>query len=626
MRLSFLLSTLVALLFISNTVLKAQGIDGLQQQVASSTGKEKLIALQELTTVYQKINLDTSVLYARQSIELAATLNNDSLLADARLRICPPFHFQGAADSVRKYALLAREEGLRLQSPEIHSYACQLIASSYERQSLHDEALQFNLESLAGYQSFNDSIGIGAISNNLSRLYAKIGNLDEALAYALKAEHVAEKTKRKVSAGLAATNIAGIYDKLGKENKTREYLNKAKQIFTRDSFPRRYTGVLELAGSLHLNHGKVDSAILCFEQILAIHKELGNRNSEAVTLGNLGSLYQEVQAWDKSYSYLRKSLQLKQALKDQNAIAYDLTNLGIHFDLQNKIDSAENYYLQAVQMANTYDLSFVKETVTKQLFELYEKTEQYKKALDYHQQYFEHQEETKGLATQQIIASLEVKYETEKKERKIEQLSLQNQVQRSKSTSLAIGLTSLLLLAALLIAIVLYRRKNEQKLHRLEQEVHHQEMITLDQKVAFKTRQLASHALHMVQKNKVLQEIKSEVVHLSKNSDPNSRKALRALNRRIDLDIRSDEDWDTFKLYFEQTNQNFYTNLAKVNNELSPTELRLCTLIKLNLNIKETAAVLNIEPTSVKTARHRLRKKLQLDHGQDLAAFIRQVA
>jgi DNA-binding CsgD family transcriptional regulator len=63
-----------------------------------------------------------------------------------------------------------------------------------------------------------------------------------------------------------------------------------------------------------------------------------------------------------------------------------------------------------------------------------------------------------------------------------------------------------------------------------------------------------------------------------------------------------------------------------VNDELSPTELRLCTLIKLNLNIKETASVLNIEPTSVKTARHRLRKKLKLDQGQDLAAFIRQVA
>jgi tetratricopeptide (TPR) repeat protein len=622
----FLSPLLIAIFFLSNLSLKAQDIDLLQHQLASNTGIEKLTTLYDLTSVYRKNDLDTSILYARQAIDLAATLGNDSLLADANLRICPSFHFQGAADSVRKYALLARDMGQQLQSPEIYSYACQLIASSYEQQSMHDDALRFNLESLAGYRSFNDSIGIGAISNNLSRLYAKLGNFDEALSYALIAEQAAENTKRSVSAGLAAMNIAQIYDNLGREEKTRNYLQKAKRIFTRDSFPRRYASVLEFTGSLYLKQDKIDSAILCFEQVLVIYQGIRDPKSEAVTLGNLGSLYQELQAWDKSYAYLKQSLQLKQAFKDQNAIAYDLTNLGIHFDLQSKADSAEHYYLQAMVLAEAHDLSYVKETVTKQLFELFEKTGQYKKALDYHQQYFEHQEEIKGLATQQKIASLEVQYETEKKERQIEQLALQNQVQRSKSATLTIGLVSLFLLFGLIIAIVMYRRRQERRLHRLQEEIHHQEKLSLDQEVAFKAKQLTTHALHMVQKNKVLQEIKGEVLSLSKSVDAGSRKALRSLDRRINQNLRSDEDWDTFKLYFEQTNQGFYDSLAKVNDELSPTELRLCTLIKLNLNIKETASVLNIEPTSVKTARHRLRKKLKLDQGQDLAAFIRQVA
>ena len=626
MRFSSLFSTLVVLLFYNNITLKAQNHHDLQHSLVSSTGMEKLTALHGLTSVYRKIDLDTSILYARQAIYQAATLSNDSLLADANLRICPSFHFQGVADSVRKYALLAREMGQQLNFPEVYSYANQLIASSYEQQSLHDDALRYNLESLAGYQSFNDSIGIGAVSNNLSRLYARLGNYDEAISYALIAEQAAENNKRRVSAGLVAMNIAEIYNNLGKEEKTRRYLQKARRIFTRDSFPRRHAGVLEFTGALYLKRDQIDSAILCFEQALVIHQEIGDAKAEAVTLGNLGSMYQETQAWDKSYTYLKQSLQLKQAFKDQNAIAYDLTNLGIHFDLQSKVDSAEYYYLQAMVLAEAHDLSFVKETVTKQLFELYEKTGQYKKALDYHQQYFEHQEEIKGLAMQQKIASLEIQYETEKKERKIEQLALQNQVQRSKSTTLTIGLASLFLLFALIITIVFYRRRQERQLHHLQEEIHHREKLSLDQEVVYKAKQLTTHALHMVQKNKVLQEIKSEVFSLSKSADAESRKALRSLDRRIDMSLRSDEDWDTFKLFFEQTNQGFYDNLAKVNDELSPTELRLCTLIKLNLNIKETASVLNIEPTSVKTARHRLRKKLKLNQGQDLAAFIRQVA
>lgn len=626
MRISSLLSTLIILLFFSNVTIKAQDLEGLKHRMTSSSGMERLTSLHDLTSIYRKIDLDTSIVYARKAIEHALTLGNDSLLADANLRICPSFHFQGAADSVRKYALFAQTIGQALNSPEIYSYASQLIASSYEQQSLHDEALRYNLESLAGYQSINDSIGIGAISNNLSRLYSKLGDFDEALSYALIAEQTAESNKRKVSEGLAAINIAEIYDNLGKEDKTRKYLQKAKHIFSRDSFPRRYAGVLEFTGSLYLKRDQLDSAILSFEQALIIHQEIGDDKSVAITLGNLGSMYQELQDWDKSYAYLRQSLQLKKAFKDQNAIAYDLTNLGIHFDLQNKTDSAEYYYLQAMVLADAHKLSFIKETGTKQLYELYEKSGQYKKALDYHQQYFEHQEEIKGLATQQKIASLEIQYETEKKERQIEQLALQNQVQRSKSTTLAIGLVSAFLLFFLIISIVIYRRRQEREVHRLQEEIHHQEKLSLDQDVAFKARQLTTHALHMVQKNKVLQEIKGEVLSLSKRVDAESRKALRSLDRRISLNLRSDEDWETFKLFFEQTNQDFYDNLAKVNDELSPTELRLCTLIKLNLNIKETASVMNIEPTSVKTARHRLRKKLKLNQGQDLAAFIRQVA
>lgn len=153
-----------------------------------------------------------------------------------------------------------------------------------------------------------------------------------------------------------------------------------------------------------------------------------------------------------------------------------------------------------------------------------------------------------------------------------------------------------------------------------------QDKEKLDQEVQFKTKQLTSHALHMVQKNKVLQELRMGINDLIKGADTQQKKALRSLVRRINFNIQADEDWQTFRLYFEQTNQNFYQKLTEINSDLTTTDLKLCSLIKLNLNIKETAAVLNIEPTSVKTARHRLRKKLKLDPGQDLTSFIRQVA
>ena len=44
--------------------------------------------------------------------------------------------------------------------------------------------------------------------------------------------------------------------------------------------------------------------------------------------------------------------------------------------------------------------------------------------------------------------------------------------------------------------------------------------------------------------------------------------------------------------------------------------LKLCALIRLNLNIKESADILALKPESIKTSRHRLRKKLNMK-GED---------
>ncbi len=53
--------------------------------------------------------------------------------------------------------------------------------------------------------------------------------------------------------------------------------------------------------------------------------------------------------------------------------------------------------------------------------------------------------------------------------------------------------------------------------------------------------------------------------------------------------------------------------------------MKLCALIKLQLNLKESAAVLGISPESVKTARYRLRKKLDIDSQISLHQFMENI-
>ena len=56
-----------------------------------------------------------------------------------------------------------------------------------------------------------------------------------------------------------------------------------------------------------------------------------------------------------------------------------------------------------------------------------------------------------------------------------------------------------------------------------------------------------------------------------------------------------------------------------------PSEIRLCALLRLNFASKEIAAIMGISPDSVKVARYRLRKKLELTRNDSLVDFIRNM-
>ena len=90
----------------------------------------------------------------------------------------------------------------------------------------------------------------------------------------------------------------------------------------------------------------------------------------------------------------------------------------------------------------------------------------------------------------------------------------------------------------------------------------------------------------------------------------------------LEHSLSNDSEWEDFKLKFEQLNPDFLESLTKDHPNLSKSDIRLLTLMKLGYSQKETAEILNIEPNSVKKAKSRVRKKLDLPRSEMLSAFI----
>jgi len=85
--------------------------------------------------------------------------------------------------------------------------------------------------------------------------------------------------------------------------------------------------------------------------------------------------------------------------------------------------------------------------------------------------------------------------------------------------------------------------------------------------------------------------------------------------------IRQDS-WQRFEVAFENVHPEFIKKMISNFGNLSKAELRLCILIKLGTSIKDTASLLIQNPESIKVARARLRKKLNITCETNLHNFL----
>ncbi len=148
-----------------------------------------------------------------------------------------------------------------------------------------------------------------------------------------------------------------------------------------------------------------------------------------------------------------------------------------------------------------------------------------------------------------------------------------------------------------------------------------QKELLLKQELDLRNREVTSKAMSQMQTNEVLNEVIEKLTHLANNPkgtvDPLPM-AIRELKGRVDNGAKTDFDY-----YFVQVHPDFYAHLKADFPNLSQNELRLCALIRANLNIKEIANLNNVSIDSVKSSRKRLRKSLGIvDPNVDLAEFL----
>ena len=167
------------------------------------------------------------------------------------------------------------------------------------------------------------------------------------------------------------------------------------------------------------------------------------------------------------------------------------------------------------------------------------------------------------------------------------------------------------------------RLRRQRLLEAREQEVTKLQNQMLMAQLDYKSKSLAEATMMNITRNEFLTNLITELEELMDNQKVSKAKS-RLILQHIRENISQEDQWQVFQENFDLIHKDFFKKLKELYPQLTPTDLRLAVLIRLNYTSKEIATMQNVSLRGVETARYRLRKKLQLAEENNLYEFFAQ--
>ena len=141
-----------------------------------------------------------------------------------------------------------------------------------------------------------------------------------------------------------------MFQSLGQYDKAREYQEKALaikiEIGDRDGEATSYGNL----GTLFQSLCQYDKAREYQEKALAIRTEIGDRHGEAISYGNLTFLFLSLGMYAKADGYLKKAMAVRKSIDDRIGEAADYINLTVISCKRGEYDKAQEYCEKALSI------------------------------------------------------------------------------------------------------------------------------------------------------------------------------------------------------------------------------------------------------------------------------------
>ncbi len=605
---------------------KQQYIDSLLQLAKEMP--EDTLKIRVYTRLYEKLmyrDPELSLFYAKKEYELSKKLDFKKGVASSYLHFADYYKDRGKLDSARFYFNKSMKAFEAINNMRGILFVNHSIAAFEQSLGNYDKALEYAYANIALYETERSNISdignfnlIGSEYHLIGGIQIELSNYNIALNETLKAYEFFVQTKDTLRKGDALMQLGDIENALNNYDEALKYNKEAYAIYEDYKDLQYQAYAANSIGKSYSEQANFEDAQTYYEKALLLAEKINNIEIQGNSYSNLGSVFLEQNQLNKSRDFLMKGLAIHQQLDYKKSIVDDFNELTKVELKTNSYSKALDYTNKAITIATEIDAKkalsesyLLRSEAREGLGLLSLSLEDFKKHKTINDEIFNE-------ATSQQIQELRTIHETDQKVQEIalqkNEIALLQEKEKAATlfkTLLIVGIIALLIM----FSLIYYALKQKMKQNKLIRE-------SLNQDLNFKNKELTSFALHLAQKNEVLESLKQRVKELkSKNSNQGCQQIIQAIN----FNLQDDNNWQNFTRYFEQVHSGFSKTIKNKFPTITTNELRLMALLKMNMSSKEIASILNISNEGVKKARYRLRKKLALDSDQSLQEQVLQL-
>jgi tetratricopeptide (TPR) repeat protein len=467
----------------------------------------------------------------------------------------------------------------------------------------------------------NDRKTIGACLQQMGKISYAQGHYAQALDYHLQAEKIfLQVDDKKLLAGNFNDLGSVYYQNIDRKSSRKQY-NQALKIYKKSN---NHTGLGETYGNIgHLQEKQhsYDSAFFYQRLALAEYRKADNKLGMAKIYENLGSIHEDLVRYDSAMHYFDLSLKLYHQDNNEVASIEVVNNIGDVLRKQGGYAEGLAYSRKALKMSIDTQNEYQQASAYRDISRAYNLMGRNDSAYHYLELSRKHLLQIYSNQNNKQMSFLQIVYNIDKKNDEIAALENNHKL----NLTITIAVVTVVALLIVMGALTISRQRLKLRESTAVAEKNAQLSTAQQEQLELKSRELTTHTLQVIQHNQFLENLRQKIAEMVKDEKRDQKKMLQELGKQIGQHINHDQQWKDFTGIFEQLHQSFFDNLKRHYPDLTVNDIRLIALLKMNMSAKDMAAIFGISQDSLRVARYRLRKKLNIAEGENLSSFIQTI-